>query len=107
MGDVSALLVHQNAEREQIRTGIDLAAARLLRGHRVASADHRPMRGQRLLTLGISRGTGDRPGEAEVQDLGAPAGGDDDVLGLEVAVDQARGVCRGEPFGDVLRQADG
>ena len=42
-------------------------------------------------------------GQAEVQDLDPPVAGDEEVLGLEVAVDDALGVRGGEPPRDLDR----
>ena len=46
-------------------------------------------------------------GQAEVEDLGAIVRGDEDVLRLQVAVDDALLVCGGESEGDLPRVLHG
>ena len=112
-------LLQQDAERVDVARRRRLLALRLLGAHVVdgagdaadgerqrgagaggaADADggafaggrhrHRPLQlGLRLLLVTV--------GDAEVEDLGLPLGGEDDVLGLEVAVDDAEAVRRGD-----------
>ena len=46
-------------------------------------------------------------GQAEIEDLDQAVGGDEDVLGLQVAVDDAAAVRRGQAAGDLLRVRQG
>ena len=48
-----------------------------------------------------------QPRQTEVEELDVPIGPDHDVVGLDVAVDDLRGVRDGERFGDLTRDADG
>ena len=67
---------------------------------RAAEGGHARRRGWRGAELG----------DAEVEDLDAPVGGDEEVLGLDVAVDDDLVMGGGEPAGDLqrgLRDADG
>jgi hypothetical protein len=48
---------------------------------------------------------GDGPGDAEVDDLHPPIAPDQDIAGLDVAVDDAPGVTRGERAADAGRDA--
>ena len=91
-------LVQHAAERVEVGPRRHLAAERLLRrhvGHR--ADDHAVHRQPRLL---------ERDGEAEVADLGRAVGGEPDVAGLEVAVDDAVLVRVGEPAADALRDLE-
>ena len=46
-----------------------------------------------------------RPRQAEIQNLRPARPGDHDVLRLEVAVDDARLVCRGQAVGDLVTRS--
>ncbi len=77
-----------------VRALVDLGRLRLLGRHVLGRADH-------------DAGTGEprrveRPGDAEIHHLGVPLAVDHDVLGLEVAVDDAQPVRLGQPLGDLL-----
>ena len=54
----------------------------------------------------VARRDRQRGGEAEVEDLHAAVGGDEDVVGLQVAVHDAAGVRGAEPGGDLEPVAD-
>jgi hypothetical protein len=47
----------------------------------------------------VGSGGLDIPCQPEVEDLHTPVGGDEDVVGLEVAVDDSRPVCRRQTLG--------
>ena len=94
-------LVQHAPEAEDVRAVVDGLAAHLLGGHVAHGADHRPgvglapQRGR----FGVARRRGRRAAlarEAEVEDLEATVARDDQVLGLEVAVDDALLVRRRE-----------
>ena len=92
-------LIEQHAEGEEVGAGIHLAAAGLLGRHGMGGPHHH--------SLG-REGVGLRYlGDAEIEDLGVPLPRDHHVLGLEVAVNEAGGVGRREPFGDLPGQAQG
>ena len=74
-------LVRHDAERVQVRARVGRLAADLLGGQVL----HRALDAARLRRLAV----GIRAGQAEVGDLHRAAGRDQDVLGLDVAVDDA------------------
>src|SRR5690606_20333933 len=78
------------AEGEHVRGRADLFGAGLFGGHVCGGAQHGGGPG----VAGGVQGAGD----AEVDEAGA-VGGQDDVAGFEVAVDQAAGVDRGQSLG--------
>ncbi len=95
-------LVQDDAERELVAPEIDGLAPRLLRRH----VGHRP-EDDPLLAHGRERGRPGVgrlvvrdvvPGEAEVEELGVPVLRQEDVLGLDVAVDDPFPVRRREAF---------
>jgi hypothetical protein len=99
-------VVEHAAQRVQIAAVIDVAGAAALLGRHVHGRAH-DRRGVRLhLAVGVVRQLGD----AEVEDLGALAAGDlavgdqEDVLGLEVAVDDAAAVRGVQRRGDLAQQ---
>jgi hypothetical protein len=59
--------------------------------------------------VGVVRGRERRPlpGEAEVEDLGVAVFGEEDVLGLEVAMDDPLVVSGGEAVGDLAGDLEG
>src|SRR6266850_1306729 len=73
-------LVKAHAERVDVGRGVDRLALHLLRRHIGRRADHAPGRRQPVLVV-------DELGDAEVEDLRLPAIGDEDVVGLQVAMD--------------------
>jgi hypothetical protein len=91
-------LVQERSKGEEVRPGVELAASRLLGRHGVAGADESVLLGQHLAV------PGDEAGQPEVENLGVAGEGDDDVLGLEVAVDQSGFVGGGETLGDLAPQ---
>jgi hypothetical protein len=99
-------LVEDDPEREDVRSGVDLAAARLLRRHVGHRAEDLSLSGDRDTALrGHVRdvGVGGRridPGEAEVEYLHSAFVGDHDVAGLQVPVDDAAFVRRGQSIGE-------
>ena len=95
-------LVEDDAERELVAPEVDDLAPRLLRRH----VGHRP-EDDPLLAQGRERGrpgvgwivAGDLvPGQAEVEELGVAVLRQEDVLGLDVAVDDSLPVRRREAF---------
>ena len=89
-------LVEDAPERVDVRARIDGLAAGLLGAEVGGGAHHRADLGEVLVGVG-----GDRPGDAEVGDLHQAGGGDEDVAGLHVAVDDAVAVGEAERGGDV------
>ncbi len=81
-------LVHQHAQRVDVRAPVQVLVARLLgRQVRRSAADHARLRDPRAALA--------RAGQPEVQDLGVVADGPgrldhEDVLGLQIAVDQVQ-----------------
>ena len=82
-------LVEHHADREEIRTRVDVLAHHLLGAHIGRRAEH----------LAVHREVGleGEPGDAEVGDLDRPVREDLDVVGLDVPVDDALRVGVGEP----------
>ena len=102
-------LVEHDAEGEQVGAGVEFLAARLLGRHVGDGAQWRAGAGEVLVVDGSEaerdrlRAGGDARGdlgEAEVENLGVAARGDEDVGGLDVAVDDALGVGGVEGVGD-------
>jgi hypothetical protein len=95
-------VVEHAAQRVQIAAVVDVAGAAALLGRHV----HRRAHDRRGLGLDLAAGVVGQLGDAEVEDLGALAAGDlaigheEDVLGLEIAVDDA------SPVGGVERRRD-
>jgi hypothetical protein len=89
-------LVEHHPQRPQVGSRVDGITPHLLRRHVV----WRPERvaGSRPV---VARDLGD----PEVHDLGHAVRGDEDVLGLDVAVNDASLVRRAEAIGDLLRDA--
>ena len=73
-------LVQDHAQRIDVGRGVDRLALHLLRRHVRGGADHAPGCGQAVFVV-------DQLRDAEVEDLGLAAVGDEDVVGLQVAVD--------------------
>ena len=96
-------LEEHRAEREDVGAGVDLAPLELLGRHVVEGSHHRALSRQgRALGLGCRRPVllHDGPGQAEVEQMSARAR-QDDVAGLQVAVDDAGPMGGREGFGDL------
>ena len=96
-------LVEQATEGEDVRSMVDPLALHLF-GRHIADGPHDrsfgrllPGHGRNLSTTLFGQGLG-QLGEAEIQHLGIAVAGDHDVVGLEIAVDDALGVGLGEPL---------
>ena len=86
-------LVEDAAQGEDVGARVHVLAPHLL-GRHVVRGPHHQARARHV-----------RPAETrepEVHDLHLPAGKDVQVGGLEVAVEDAVGVCEGQPFADLL-----
>ena len=92
-------LVQDDAEGVEVRARVDLAPQRLLGRHVLAGAEHAAGLGQARLL--------ERAGDAEVGHADAPVVADQDVAGLQVAVDAAAGVGGGEAVRDLDRDRQG
>ena len=90
-------LVHHDAQRVDVRAGVDRLAADLLGRHVSGAADDRP--GAR------DPGPVGAGGDAEVGDLGVTVAVDEDVLRFDVAVDDARQMRGRQTLGDLPRDA--
>ena len=101
-------LVEDETEAELVGAEVHRAASRLLRGHVARGADDDPRRRLRQGLREVARGGGaERLGEAEVEDLHGAVARDHEVLGLQVAVNQARLVRRREPLRHLAQQLEG
>ncbi len=103
-------LVEDEAQREEIGPRIDLLSVRLLGRHVRGRAEDatllRRAHVEQLFVVGEhDDGLVDELGEAKIKDLDRSIAGDHDVLGLDVAMDDARVVRDGEPDRDVARDA--
>ncbi len=90
-------LVEDDAERPDVRAGVDLVALGLLGGH----VGDRAHGGSRDRHPGLSG----ELGQAEIQDLGRPVRSDHDVARLDVAVDDAVLVGLGQALGHLGGEA--
>ncbi len=91
-------LVEHDAQRVDVGLAVDLVAERLLGRDVVGGAQHAAVRGQALVD--------EHARDAEVGHLGRPLGVDQDVLGLDVAVDDAAVVRGAQRAGDLDRVGD-
>ena len=91
-------LEQHDAERVDVGLAVDVVAERLLGRDVVGGPEHAAVGGQALLV--------ERAGDAEVGDLGRALLVDQDVLGLDVAVDDVAGVGGGERARDLDRVGD-
>ena len=91
-------LVEDAAERVDVRLLVDRLAARLL-GRDVVAGSHDRAGDRHPVDV-------ERMGDAEVGYLRAAVGVDQDVLGLDVAVDEPVLVRKREPAGDLERELD-
>ena len=92
-------LVKDHAERVDVGARVDGLALHLLRRHVRRRADHAARRGQALLVV-------DELGDSEVEDLRLAAIGDQDVVGLDVAVDDAEVVRDADRRKELLQEVD-
>ena len=100
-------LVEQDPEREQVRARVEVATFALLGGHVGQGPGHgrgaaHEGHGEVDLLHEARRGVS----EAEVEDLDAALGLDDDVLGLEVEVEDSSLVDRLEPGEELIAEQD-
>ena len=98
-------LVGHHGERKLVGAGVDRLSQRLL-GRGVGDGPHggaaaRELRGGEGRAVGF---IGDGLHDPEVEEHDAPLGGDDDVVGLHVAVDKPHGVRRVERHGELAHQ---
>ena len=99
--------MEQGAEREQVGARLGALAARLLGRQVRRGAEHGPLGGLVDRRRRRQVGGGERlvlRGEAEVEDLDAPVGGEEDVLRFEVAVHDAQRVRRRQAARQALPQ---
>ena len=93
------------AERVHVGARVDRIAEELLGTHVLGRADHEPALRQRVFLRIVHR-----LGDAEVDDLGdlfaRAIARDDDVVGLEIAVDDAELVRGVQSVGDLAREVD-
>src|SRR5579872_1070112 len=108
--DAGRHFVEHSAKREEIGAGIKFFAARLLRRHVGHGSDGGAGTGEQFLGSadggGTSRGfggalSGRQLSQAEIENLGLAAFSDEDVGGLDVAMDDALGVGGIESVGDL------
>ena len=84
------------------RRAVGVEGVEMLRGHvGERAADHRPS------DLALRRSRSARGGAVEVEQHGRPVGQEQDVGGLEVAVEQAPGMGVVEPLGEPCTDPDG
>ena len=89
-------LVEHDPECPQVAARVDGIASHLLRRHVVWCPEG--VAGSRAVVAS-------HLGDPEVYDLGHAIRGEDDVLGLDVAVNDSSLVRRAKPVGDLLRDA--
>ena len=92
-------LEEDDAHGVKVRAGVDVAGFDLLGGHVLRGAEHDARAGH---AFGF-----EETGKAEIHDPGASVAVDHDVLGFQIAVDDAHAVGFGQPFGDLAGDGDG
>jgi len=102
--------VEERPHRKEVAAAIDLFPPDLLRGH-IGGGAHDPTGVRVAAHRCVRAAVGGRApvhglGEAEVDHLDVPGGGQHHVLRLEVAVDDALGVGLGEALHDLDRQLE-
>ena len=101
-------LVQHRSEREDVGAMVGLLAAHLF-GRHVGRRSHHdagpgaPDRHRRFRRVGV----GTQLGQTEVQNLDVAVAGDEDVLGFDVAMDDALVVRSGQTAGDLTRVRQG
>ena len=95
-------LVEHAAEREDVRASVDAVARHLLRRHVAERPEDDVRSGAReRRTVAVERRELEpAQGQPEIQDLDGAIVGQEHVLGLEVAMDDAARVRRGQTLGD-------
>ena len=100
-------LGQHSPEAEDVATRVDRMAMCLLRRHVAGGSYEALAAGERRAGCLMGRVVvADQLGDAEVEDLGVAAVGDDDVGRLEIAMDDARRVSSAERLADVDADAD-
>ena len=97
-------LVEHGAERKDVGAMVDGQAAHLLGRHVAERPEHGAGVGLHVGDAGfLRRRRRDRLGETEVEDLDVIVAPDHDVLGLQIAMDDAARVGGGDAARDLLR----
>src|SRR5208282_525578 len=108
-------LIERGAKAEQVRTGVEILAARLLRRHVGDGTDGRSGAGEERFVHrggGTDGGSGmggridGALGQSEIENLGLVAAGHENVGGFDVAVDDSLGVGGVESVGDLRAEIE-
>lgn len=103
-------LVQDGAERKDVRTVIRGQPAHLLRRHVTHGSEHEARRGLRRCEGGNAGDGGwgriHQLRQAEIENLHRPISGDEDVFGLQVAMDDSASVRGGKTVHDLVCQLD-
>ena len=104
--------VEHYAERENVGTSIENFTVRLFRRHVSNCAENHAGLGERAGRLSVGRGIGRRGadfhfGQTEVEHFGVSAARNENIGGLEIAVNDALRVCCGDGVGDFDRDLQG